>query len=144
MGTRKSAYAKYTGQNKFILTDKYLCSDDDCKTLKINIYPSSIGNQMYLRWYKPIDEFTTHKTYSAIDVLDSLDAIKKGQTPTLDPKIFQNKIVLVGGNANVKSLEDIKDTPIIARTHAGVDIQATVISNLLENTSIKILTNSSI
>lgn len=134
------AYAKYMGINNFFYNDRYLCSDDGCKTLKINIYNSPLGVQMYLKWYRPIDEFTTHKSYSAIDVLDSIEAVRNNKKPVLAPEIFKDKIVIVGGAAKVKGLEDIKDTPLIARSHSGADIQATAISNLLNNETQRVMT----
>ena len=126
---------KAQNTDSFVVTDKYLCSDDNCKTLKVRVKNTILGPQMDIKWYKPIDEFTTHQTYSAIDILESYEALKQGKTPIIDPKVFDDKIVIVGAAAKVKSLEDIKSTPIINNTHAGADIQATVISNLLENSS---------
>ncbi len=134
------AYAKYKGIKGFYYKDGYLCSDDNCKTLKVNAYNSPLGVQVYLKWYKPTDEFSTHKSYSAIDVLDSLEAIKAGKKPIIDPSVFNNKIVIAGGAAKVKSLEDIKDTPLIARNHSGADIQSTLASNFLNNECLKVLT----
>ena len=130
-----AAYMKAKNTDSFVVTDKYLCSDDNCKTLKVRVKNTILGPQMDIKWYKPIDEFTTHQTYSAIDILESYEALKQGKTPIIDPKVFDDKIVIVGAAAKVKSLEDIKSTPIINNTHAGADIQATVISNLLENSS---------
>jgi len=128
-----AAYMKAKNLNSFVITDKYLCSDDNCRTLKARIQNTIVGPRLDIKWYTPIDEFTTHKTYSAIDILASYDAIKEGKKPLINPEVFKNKIVVVGAAAKVKSLEDIKNTPVINNTHAGADIQATVISNLLEN-----------
>ena len=130
-----AAVAKHKGIKKLYVNNKYLCSEDNCKSLKIRVNNTMYGLQMFIKWYKPIDEFSTHKTYSAIDILESYEQIKQGKKPTINPKEFENKIVIVGAAAKVKSLEDIKSTPIIDKTHAGADIQATIISNLLENQS---------
>ena len=129
-----SAYAKYKNINSFVVKKEYLCSDDNCKTLKIKINnKSGYDPYMRLKWYQKRDEMTSHKTYSAIDVLESLDAIKNGKQPILDPNIFKDKIIIIAAAAKIKSLEDIKTTPLIENMHAGADIQATAISNFLDN-----------
>lgn len=78
----------------------------------------------------------THKTYSAIDIMDSYDALKMGKKSpnTISPQLFEDKIVFVGANAKAAAtgLEDIVSTPITDR-HAGVDVQATNLDNLLHN-----------
>ncbi|MBQ2872302.1 adenylate/guanylate cyclase domain-containing protein [bacterium] len=132
-----ASYIKYKNIDKFVLTDKYFCSADNCQTLKLPIKAHTpFGPKIRLNWYKPIDTYVSHKTYSAIDILDSYDLIKSGQPPIINPEIFDGKIVIIGAAARVKSLEDIKSTPIINHSHAGADIQATAISNFLDNSAI--------
>ena len=41
----------------------------------------------------------SHIKYSALDIMNSYDAIIAGKTPTLDPKIFKDKIVIIGFSA---------------------------------------------
>ena len=134
-----AAYAKYKNINSYVLTEKYLCSADDCSTLKLPIKRHTpFGPQVRLKWYKPIDDYVTHKTYSAIDILDSYELLKKGKRPIVDPRLFNDKIVIIGAAAaRVKSLEDIKSTPIIDHSHSGADIQATAISNFLDNSAMQ-------
>ena len=56
----------------------------------------------------------------------------------MDPRLFNDKIVIIGAAAaRVKSLEDIKSTPIIDHSHSGADIQATAISNFLDNSAMQ-------
>lgn len=76
----------------------------------------------------------SHKVYSAIDIMDSLDAIKQGKTPKISPQQFENKIVFVGGAAKAIALglKDTKMTPM-STDHPGVDIQATNLDNILHN-----------
>lgn len=132
------AYALYTGQSEFYVDDKYLCSADECKTLKINMNYDNKMPKMYLKWYKKLDSFSTHKSYSAIDVLDSLRLVENGKKPVIPEDTFKDKIVFIGGNAaNVKSIEDLKQTSMLP-THAGVDIQATAAGNFLDNISLKV------
>lgn len=136
-----SGFALKTGIKNYVLYDDYLCSADNCKTLKVPITQKKSNNSVYsnlsgvftsYKWYKPKDEYYTHQHYSAIDVLESYRAIKEGKPPIINPEIFKDKIVLVGGNANSQSLEDRRNTPILLK-HSGVDIQATAINNMLDN-----------
>ncbi len=136
-----SAYSIKTGIKNFVLYDNYLCSNDGCKSLKIPISQKKSNDSLYsnlsgvftnFKWYKPVDEYYSHKHYSAIDIINSHQAIKEGKPPVIDPSVFKDKIVVVGGNANSQSLEDRMNTPILLK-HSGVDIQATAINNMLDN-----------
>lgn len=85
------------------------------------------------KFYKTYDNGYSHIKYSALDVMNSYDAIQKGQKPVLDPHIFDNKIVVIG--ANVKSgsgMNDNKHSSILSN-HPGVDFQATAIDNIVNN-----------
>ncbi|MBQ8887055.1 MAG: adenylate/guanylate cyclase domain-containing protein [Candidatus Gastranaerophilales bacterium] len=136
-----SAYSMYMGIDSFVLRDDYLCSADDCKTLKMPIsYEKStdyIGNNFYglltnIKWYKPLNTYYSHKTYSAIDVLVSYYAIKDGKTPKISPQEFKDKIVIIGLNADKNVWEQLSETPILKK-QADIDVHATMISNLLSN-----------
>lgn len=136
-----SAYSMYTGMDSFILKDEYLCSSDDCKTLKMPIVYQEgndyIGNSFYglltnINWYKPQDDYYSHKTYSAIDVLVSYYAIRDGKTPKINPLEFKDKIVIVGLNADKNVWEQLSETPILEK-QADIDVHATMISNMIEN-----------
>lgn len=75
----------------------------------------------------------SYKKYSAIDIIDSLEQIKRGEKPIISPSEFKDKIVFVGANARaVGILEDIYKTPML-NTHPGVDVQATSFDNMLNN-----------
>lgn len=76
----------------------------------------------------------SHKKYSAIDIIESYDALKQGRKPEIDPKEFADKVVLVGANAASAALEleDALQSPMLPR-HPGVDIQATNLDNLIHN-----------
>lgn len=137
-----SIFSKVTGIKDFYITDKFLCSSDNCKSLKIPLQNKKINKNVpsaLIRWYKPINEKYTHKSYSAIDILDSFYMMKSGKKPIINPEEFRNKIVIIGANANTKSLEDRKTTSLLS-THAGVDIQASIINNMLSNTYYKVAT----
>lgn len=101
--------------------------------LTIPTIANSKGIQNLISFYKINDtDSYTHKKYSAIDVIESLDAIKKGEKPIINPAEFTGKIVFVGANAKAAALalEDALPTPILQK-HPGVDIQATNIDNLI-------------
>ena len=76
----------------------------------------------------------SHKQYSAIDIIDSYRALKNGQKPIVDPTEFENKTVFFGMNArgDVVGLEDSGMTPI-GINQPGVDIQATIYDNFMNN-----------
>ena len=97
------------------------------------------GVQSFLHYYK-IRENTeySHKKYSASDLINSLDNIKNGKAPIINPAEFDNKIVLVGANAKAAALglEDALPTPMLQK-HPGVDIQATNLDNLLNDEFVK-------
>lgn len=104
--------------------------------LKIPSFYDGDGVYNYIRYYKEVDSDSgyTHKTYSAIDIMDSYDNLKKGKQPIISPQAFEDKIVFVGANAKATAtgLEDVVSTPI-TDSHAGVDVQATNLDNLLHN-----------
>lgn len=119
--------------NTLTVTKNMVKSDNS--NLKIPSFSDGDGVYNYLHYYKENENpGYTHKTYSAIDIMDSYDALLKGKNPTVDPKQFENKIIFVGANAKgtATGLEDIVNTPITDR-HAGVDVQATNLDNLLHN-----------
>ena len=72
---------------------------------ELNKTRENTGIYTLLRYYKPNRHggSYSHKTYSAVDIMDSYDAIQKGQKPILDPKVFENKIVIVGANVKAGS-----------------------------------------
>jgi len=144
-----SLYSKYTGVKEFILTDKYLLGFSDKHTLKIPLEYNKgfIGNYIcFYNYYKgnkdsdnienknAVDkDFSyTHKKYSASDIINAYQAIKKGKKPKLDSTLFDNKVVIVGANAQAKALEDYLRTPV-SEIFPGVDIQATNFDNLITN-----------
>lgn len=92
-----------------------------------------------IKFYKPYKNVYTHLHYSAVDIMDSYDALKLGKKPIIDPQVFKDKIVVVGANVPAGTgLNDNKNTPI-AINHPGVDIQATAIDNILHNDFLTII-----
>ena len=126
------SYSKYTGINEFTIDDEYITAKNDKYKLKIPVKSDSGIVFSYISFYKTLDGMYSHKKVSASDVIKSLESIKKGEKPILDPAIFKDKAIFVGANANAQALFDIKRTPI-SDTFAGVDIQATNFNNLIDN-----------
>ena len=126
-----SMYAKLNGITEFTVTDNAITNN---KTdLKIPTYKSNKSLFNYMHFYKTMAQSEySHKTYSAIDIVESWDNIQKGKKPVINPKEFDGKIVFVGANAKAAALglEDALPTPIHPK-HPGVDIQATNLDNLL-------------
>ena len=90
------------------------------------------GVQTLLNFYKVNESGYTHKKYSAIDIMNSVDLIKEGKKPIIDPAEFKEKVVFIGGNAKAAALglEDAIPTPMLQK-HPGVDVQATNLDNLM-------------
>lgn len=107
--------------------------------LEIPAIQTPYGVQASVRYYKERDNSSyTHKKYSAIDIINSYDAIKQGKKPEIDPSEFDGKIVFLGANAKAAalSLEDALQTPLMIK-HPGVDIQATNLENILRGDFMK-------
>jgi len=139
-----SAYSLYTGINDFVLYDNYLCTLDNCKTLKMpidmQINKDVIGNTVQglftkIKWYSPKQTYYLHKKYSAIDILKSYKNIKQGLEPIISPSEFKDKIVIIGLNADKNVWEQLSETPILKK-QADIDVHATVIDNMLSNSFI--------
>lgn len=126
-------YAYLNNNDSFTVKDKVIL--DSNSKLKIPSYIDYSGVYNYLHYYKILpDSEYSHKTYSAIDIINSYDNLKKGKQPIISPSEFEDKIVLVGANAKAvaMSLEDVKRTPML-NGHPGVDIQAVNLDNILNN-----------
>lgn len=130
-------YMLLNNTNKVTLNHNNLFVDETNLTVPTDT--SAAGVQNFIRYYKKHSgsEYT-HKKYSAIDIIDSLENIKKGERPIIEPSELNDKIVFVGANARGAglALEDALPTPILQR-HPGVDIQATNLDNLINNEFIK-------
>lgn len=136
-----SAYAMYTGNNTFVLKDKFLCSDDNCKTFKMPVELKKIkdnaGNKVYAyvsyyNWKTPFNQYYSHKVYSASDILESREAVLNGKLPVIPTEEFKDKIVIIGLNASDYKWAQVYGTPV-SSSHSDIDIHATMINNMLEN-----------
>ncbi len=92
-----------------------------------------------IKFYKLYNDGYSHIKYSAVDIMDSYDNMQRGLKPVISPHVFKDKIVLIGANVPAGTgLNDNKNTPI-SMNHPGVDIQATVVDNIINNDFVKVL-----
>ncbi len=121
------------GASKFIIKDKNITLEGS--KLKIPTFVSKGGIFNNIKYYKlmPNSEYS-HKTFSAIDIIQSYEALKKGQKPLISPQNFEDKIVFLGANAKAMAIgmADRKRTPML-EDYPGVDIQATNLDNIMHN-----------
>lgn len=134
-------YGKYSGIEKFVLSDKYLFGISKDYTLKVPIKTDRGFISNYISYYSTKDGIYSHKKYSASDIIQSYRNIKEGKEPIINPDEFKDKVVFVGANAQAQALSDIGRTPI-SETFSGLDIQATNFDNLLNNNFFKMTSNA--
>ena len=123
------AYLKANNTDQVTLTDKNIIIDKTGLKIPITQTGGNIKHRIKFYKFKKNSEYS-HTKYSAIDIINSERQIKQGQKPTINPSVFDNKIVLIGANA--LSLQDAHNTSISAN-HPGVDIQASILNNFLQN-----------
>lgn len=123
------AYLLANNTDKITLTNKYILVD---KTgLKIPSFSQNGDLKHNIKFYKLKENSEySHKNYSAIDIINSNRLLNNGKKPIINPSEFNNKIILVGANA--LGVEDVLETSV-SLNHPGVDIQATILNNFLDN-----------
>ena len=131
-------YLLLTGADKITMYDDFVQIE---KTgLKIPTTVSYNGLHNYIKFYKILDRTSySFKKYSAVDLIDSLENIKNGKPPVINPSEFSGKIVFVGANAKASAIKviDAQPTPML-HEHPGVDIQAINLSNFINKDIMKI------
>ena len=123
---------------KMVITDKYLEFPELNYKIKHRItqYQAIVPLKFYAAKY---DENTySHKKFSAVDIMDSYENLKIGAKTLVEPKEFEDKIVLIGANAGAAGTSDKLPTSV-SGNHPGVDLQATAIDNIVNNDFLKIL-----
>ena len=94
------------------------------------------------KFYKLYGNGYSHKKYSAVDIMDSYEAIRAGKKPSINPNEFMDKIVMVGANVPTGTgLNDNINTPLTVN-HPGVDVQATALDNLIHNDFINVISQA--
>ena len=126
------AYLYLNNDEAMSVTDKSIIGSKS--KISIPLTREKTGMYSIIRFYKPNTTGSgySHKTYSAIDIMDSYKELKAGKKPLIDPKEFDGKIVMLGANvkSSVTGLADVKRTPV-SNDHSGLDVQATMLDNLL-------------
>ncbi len=133
-------YMLVNNTDSITLTNKYIKIDGT--NVQIPIEGKGRPYSNLIQFYKSrANSDYSHKTYSAIDVIQSYRNIKAGKKPIIDPREFKDKVVFIGANAKAVgiSLEDVRVTPITTN-HPGVDLQATNFDNLMQNEFVKTTT----
>lgn len=114
----------------------YLYNQNGEPKTNIRYYPTVYIND--------INTGYSHQNVSASRILDTYYALNSGITPQknpelfdlnkgkyLDPSLFKDKVIFIGSNFTGPSTDVLK-TPM-AQRHAGVDIQASMYDNLVNN-----------
>jgi adenylate cyclase len=70
----------------------------------------------------------THKAYGAASVIQSELQLQEGKAPNVEPSVFKDKYVFVGGTA--PGLYDLRPSPM-GGSYPGVEVHATALDNLL-------------
>ena len=139
LGLRGYLYAN-NEDNCSVYNNKIECSNTG---LKANMYNRFIGThkRVPIKFYKMYTNNYSHKTISAVKILDDYDEIQKGNSPSLSKDLFEGKYVILGANvkATATGLSDIMPSSVSSR-HPGTDILATVLDNSINNCFMKSLT----
>ena len=93
-----------------------------------------------IKYYK-MQGLYSHKSYSAVDIMDSYDNIKQGKKSKIPPEEFKDKIVVLGVNDPLKDGLNDNKSSAVQINHPAMDIQATCIDNLFHNDFITIAPN---
>ena len=119
--------------NELTLTDNEIIIPKTGK--RIPVMNSPIASQTLITYKKMMrNSDYSHIKYSASDVIDSLMLMKQGKKPIIDPHEFDDKIILIGGNAQAAAIGPVDAllTPVHEK-HPGVDIQATILDNIINS-----------
>jgi adenylate cyclase len=94
--------------------------------------PLDGSGRLIIRYYGPLG---TYKTYSIAAIINSWAQIEEGKAPQIPPAEFAGKTVFIGVSA--PALLDLKPTPL-SPVYPGVEIQATVLDNLLRQDYVRV------
>ncbi len=128
--------ADYIKRHEKINFDKFLISENEELVISDRKLPLDSTGSMIINWYGG------DRTYDYIPfwkVYKSAQNLKKGELSLIPEDYFKDKIVWVGVTA--VSLYDIKSTPL-SSVYPGVEVQATVLNNILDGKAIKRVSKS--
>jgi len=124
---------KYNPEAEFTFDKNSLKITNKNKADNINMPLSSDKNGSfgYIKWYRHLNNSNyPFTTISAWKILESYKNVKNNKTPLISQAELKDKIIVVGVTST--ALKDIKMTPM-SSDYPGVYIQATLISNLINN-----------
>ena len=87
--------------------------------------------RMPIKWH---GSYGTYTYYRIGDVIESMLAIHRGETPRIAPGEFEGKIVLIGATA--VSLFDLRAMPF-SPVYPGVELNATAVDNIINDDFIR-------
>ena len=93
--------------------------------------PLGADGRMPVKWHGP---YGTYRYYRIGDIIESMIALSRGETPRIDPGEFSGKIVLVGTTA--VSLFDLRAMPF-SPVYPGVELNATAVDNIINGDYIR-------
>lgn len=123
--------ADYIEKHEKVKTDKFVITPQNQLIFGNRKIQLDENGSMIINWYGGLGTF---KYIPFWKVYKSIENEQKGLPSLLADNEFKNKVILVGATAN--SLYDIKTTPLSA-VYPGVELQATVFNNILDNNIIK-------
>jgi adenylate cyclase len=93
--------------------------------------PAETAQRMLIRYTGPVlqDGKPTYRDFGFYDLFYSEQQILAGETPTVDPAVFRDKIVVIGTTA--AGLRDQFTVPFTEGSMPGIQVHANVIDNLL-------------
>jgi len=100
--------------------------------------PLDGSGQMIIRYYGPQG---TYSAYSVASIINSWAQINEGLNPQVPPDRFEGKIVFIGSSA--PGIYDLRSTPI-SSVCPGVEIQATILDNILKKDFVSFPSNSTV
>ncbi|MCQ2743933.1 MAG: adenylate/guanylate cyclase domain-containing protein [bacterium] len=131
------AFLMLNSVNKIVIDKNYITFEGTDLKLKHNLIESL--PLVPVRFYKLRDGYYSHKMYSAIDIIESYENLRRNKPPIINPSEFNDKIVVIGANVPAGAgLNDNKNTSIRSE-HPGVDFQATVIDNIIHNDFLSVM-----
>ena len=123
--------------SKVTLTDKEIIFPEINRSIK-QVH-TDLQTVIPLRFYKLYEGLFSHKSYSAIDIINSYNLLKSGQKPILNPEIFKDKTIIIGAYVpSGEGLNDVTHTSVSVK-HPGVDIHAVALDNMLHDDFLKVI-----
>lgn len=123
--------ADYIERHEKTNIEKFVINKNEELIIGNRQIPLDKTGSMIINWYGSDGTYTYIPFWK---VYKSALNIQKGEPPLIPKGFFKDKIVWIGVSA--VSLYDIKSTPL-SSVYPGVEVQATVLNNILDNASIK-------